>query len=79
MTDCIEICAAPTTHSSRPGIAVRRLGRAAGNVAGDGDVAIGDMIEGQRIAGAAVDQDAPVEIDRAEDRRDRDRRGDRRA
>ena len=79
ITDCIEICAAPTTHSSRPGCAVGHFDRPAGDVAGDGDVAVGDMVEGQRIAGAAVDQHAAVERDRPEQRRDGDRGGDRRA
>ena len=79
ITDCMEICAAPTMHSSRPGPAVGHLVRAAGHVAGDGDLALRDVIEGQRIAGAAVDQEAPVELDGPEERRNRDRSGDCRA
>ena len=62
ITDCIEICAAPTTHSSSPGCRPGDLRRAAGDVAGDGHVAIRDMVEGQRVGRAAVDQHAPVEL-----------------
>ena len=38
---------------------VRHLVRPARHVAGDGDLALRDMVEGERIAGAAVDQTRP--------------------